>query len=80
MRYLKLKKFTTYLAGLLILSACASDNLSDPPVVNHKNTPFYLTFELSQPSDASTRADEDKEGNEAKLTSLVALLVDTTVH
>ena len=77
MRYLKLKKFTTYLAGLLILSACASDNLSDPPVVSHKNTPFYLTFELSQPSDASTRADEDKEGNEAKLTSLVALLVDT---
>ena len=80
-----MKKLSTYLAGLLMLSACSSEKISEEPAATPDNSPFYITFELSQSfaednvsPGTSTRSENlSKEGNEAKITSLVALLVDT---
>lgn len=77
MRNLRLKTLTTYAAGLFLLASCSSDSFREEPVTMPDDSPFWLTFSISNPeTDSATRAETDKETWEANISSLIAVMVD----
>ncbi|MBD5223116.1 MAG: fimbria major subunit [Bacteroidales bacterium] len=85
MSSLKINILSCAVSAAFLLSGCAAD-APESEVITSGDQPFWLTFELSQTTDGiephkapSTRADVDlnKNVNESKVTSLIALLVDT---
>ena len=85
-----MKKFSTYLAGLLLLAGCASDPGLEETAVAPDDPQFWLTVSLARPEKDPTRADADlpakssraeaqeldKTDQEAAITSLLAVLAD----